>query len=302
MSSPNPTGIAATRYYATPSITVSWTNGTPVDGTELERRANGGAYGLLQDLSSAYEHWVDATISYNVAYGYRVRSYQSVLGERTYSDYDELAAPVTIGNDTCTDTATVTDVMTDVTVRQDTCVDTVTSTDVVIEAGQVWANVFTDTLSITDLIGDAQSLRLAFSYYLGTNDGIIYEYADNYKSDGGVPIETSWETKIIDFYDQMPDWANRFKSMTGCMFYYQDDGPIEVTLNVSGNGGKTYAACTKTIGTAAAPSVADDCHFFFYKTGSYFRFKVESKSAIARPKWLGMMVDVDEAGDHFPIS
>jgi len=114
-------------------------------------------------------------------------------------------------------------------------------------------------------------------------------------------ILSRWQSKTLDFADQIPQCLDSFKELTGVKLIYKDiTTATEVTIYVSTDGGATWDWQTKSLGTGSGQILS--ANFDFIKTGEYFILAIEHASTDKEFMWLHMEADVVPLGAYVEIS
>ena len=191
------------------------------------------------------------------------------------------------------------DSLDDVAQTGDIFLDTFSISDILDETG-VYSDTFTEAFSLSDYLLDSESIRTNYAYYLGSSTGDVYEYAEDYKGYAGDAIESRWESKEIDFSDQLPRLHGFFKTIYGARLYYVDlDADTQVGIGYSTDGGATWTMETKTIGTGSGVFGTVDFHFMV--TTYNLRIAIVHSSADKRFQWTGCKLMVASAGEFFEL-
>jgi len=145
--------------------------------------------------------------------------------------------------------------------------------------------------------------------WIGGDDGNVYDAIpkgwSKYKSDNTFAISAWWRSKRLDFGDQYPELADRYKTLdTVILEYVDEDANTPVTIHISNDGGVTWASNTRLLGTGNGKQKS--AIFYFSDsgkiTGKYFTVKVESVSASTTFTWTGLFLKVEDRGPYFEIS
>ena len=280
-----------TAFPANNMISLDWTNKDTYTYIEVWRNASGGSYSLIKTYyDGSREAHDDYGRTSNITYGYKVRGCSDVA-QSNYSN----ALTRTLWADTLTDTVTCTPSISE---SAETMLGDVTCTPTVTHACTI-NDTHTVTVTCTPLIQDAQSVSADYAYYVGRADGAVCLTSDDYAGDAGEVITATWTSKVTDFSDQFPDWADQYKCVYSVKLLYEDLEAIDVTMSISSDGGNTWTTNAKNIGSGDGKTKAKE--FFFMKHGQYFQFKIVHASATTTFKFLGLEVEVEPTGEWYAI-
>jgi len=308
-----PTGLTSTGV-STTGIDLSWVNGeTNYDYVKVER----DSVEISSEAGSATTY-SDTGLTASTSYTYRVRGYNS-----TTTDYSAYSTTYTVSTAdahtaSATDTLSITEsvffttttMVTDATAISDsvatlhgavaTATETVTVTDVSASVlGYVYA--VTETVTVTDAVSPTVYPVTNIAYFLGSDDGKLYSYHEEYKGDDGSSITAVIQTKQTDFADQIEGCEGLNKTVYKIQLWYVDlETDSLITVYVSTDGGNTWTAKSKTIGSSQSTPKSVDFHFI--KTGQYFSFKIEHGSASESVQILGMDVFLTIGGLSFTVA
>jgi len=140
-----------------------------------------------------------------------------------------------------------------------------------------------------------------YAYYLGDTNGKIFKFDSSYTADGTTAIATQCITRRLDFLDQLPELADRNKTIHGVKLTYVDKGAISVVVSVSSDGGTNWSTNTKTIGTVGADGVVKTKTFNFIETGQFFNVKIYHSATTGSLQWIQLEIELEDAGEHFEI-
>ena len=290
-------------------IGLQWQNNGLYDKIWLQKDEGSGWVTISDELEGGVETYTDADVTQNVRIYYRAAGFDGFAETWTeWSNTDGAGSYL----DTFTDALTVTDSISEVAITGDIFLDTFSMSDILDEKG-VYADTFTDAFSMGDggtgrytggtggdYLSDAQSIKTNYAYYLGVSTGDVYEYSGDYKGYAGNPIGSRWESKDIDFSDQLPRLRGFFKTIYGARLYYVDlDADTQVGVGYSTDGGATWKMETKTIG--AGGGVFNTVDFHFMVTTYNLRIAIVHSSADKRFQWTGIKLFCDEAGEFFEV-
>ncbi len=162
------------------------------------------------------------------------------------------------------------------------------------------ANSQTESIELADAVYDSVSVKDDFEYYLASSTGKVFEYSEDYLSDDGSVIRCRWQSKTLDFADQIPECLDSFKELTGVKLVYKDlTTSTNVTIYVSTDGGQTWGHETKSLGTGTNEILSANYHFI--KTGEYFIIAIEHVSTDKKFLWLHMEADIVPLGPYVEI-
>lgn len=257
---------------------------------------DGGSWHFWQTVGANVSSMTDAPLTANIKYGYYI-----VTGVT-----DEESSSAVYGGfytDTITETVGLTESLSDSVYgsNEDIIVETVFVTESLTEA-MTASDTITETITVTDQVIDSQTVRTTFAYYLASMDGKVFIYDAAYKSDNGVSILSSWESKVTDFSDVYPEAVGKWKTIYRVPITYVDkEANLTIIVSVSTDGGATWTSSAKyTVGTG--DGMTKDTYFDFIKTGQYFKFRIDLPSTNKIFQLLGMGVDFVPCGEAFPIT
>ncbi len=262
---------------------------------------DGGSWIFWKTVGNNVSSTTDGPLNTNIKYGYYI---VTGIGNELSSS----AVYIGFYSDTITETATTTESLSDSvgeppspTSFEDTIVETINITESLTEAISS-SDTITETITVTDQVSDSQTCRTDFAYYIASTDGKVYVYDEVYKSDNGISILSSWESKVTDFGDVYPEAVGKWKTIYRVPITYVDkEANLTMVVSVSTDGGATWTSSTKyDVGTGNG--MTKDTYFDFIKTGQYFKFKIELPSANKTFQLIGMGVDFIPCGEAFPIT
>jgi len=108
----------------------------------------------------------------------------------------------------------------------------------------------------------------------------------------------------LDFSDQLPDLANKFKSVDCVELEYIDvDADTPVTIHLSIDGGVTWISKTRLLGTGNGKQKKARFNFHDKEdfTGMHFTVKIESVSSSTTFIWTGIDLKVRDRGRWFEV-
>ena len=284
--------IATARPNGT-DIQLQWLSTESYDSIQIQSD-EGSGWALIYDGNDGEAH-TDESVTQNVNIVYRIRGKDLDTGE--WSDW--VAESAGCYADTLTVAFSLADTLSDVGQTGDIFLDTFSMSAILDESG-VYDETFTETFSLSDYLLDSQSLRTNYAYYLGSSAGNVYEYSGDSKSYAGDAIESRWESKEIDFSDQLPQLRDFFKTIHRARLYYIDlDADTQVGMGYSTDGGAIWTMETKTIGTGSGAFSTVDFHFT--ATIYSLRIAIVHSSADKRFQWTGCKLMVESAGEFFEI-
>jgi hypothetical protein len=263
------------------------------DEIEVWRNENGGSYSLIKtygDESTIYHY--DYGRSTNVTYGYKVRICRIGEGCGDFSGHSSK----TLWADTLSVTVSCTPLESS---QSDALLVEVTCTPSATHAVTI-SDTFTATVTCTPSIKDGQSVTPDYAYYYGLSSGEVCLTSEDYQGDKGEVITATWISKVTDFSDQFPGWADKYKCVYSIKLIYEDLEATSITMFISGDGGNTWESSNSSVGSGDGKTKAKE--FFFMKHGQYFQFKIIHASSSKSFKWLGLEVEIEEAGDYFSVN
>lgn len=274
-------------------IQLQWLSIESYDVVQIQRDVGSGWVAIYDGVDG--EGYTDESVTQNVNINYRIRGKDLFSG--LWSAW--IAESAGCYADTLTDAFSLADSLDDVGQTGDIFLD-IFSMAVVLDEVGVYDETFTETFSLGDYLLDSESIRTNYAYYLGASTGDVYEYSEDSKSYAGDVIESRWESKEIDFSDQLPHLRGFFKTVYGARLYYVDlDADTQVGIGFSTDGGATWSMGTKTIGSGTGAFSTKDFHFI---TTTYsLRIAIVHSSADKRFQWTGIKLLVDSAGEFFEI-
>lgn len=277
-------------------IGLQWQNYGLYDEIWIQRDEGSGWVTITTTLEGGEEAYTDADVTQNVKINYRVAGYDGRVGAWTAWSNSSSAACYA---DTLTDAFTVTGSIGELAVTGDIFLDTFSMSDILDEVG-TYVEEFTEAFSLGDYLLDSESIRTNYAYYLGASTGDVYEYSGDSQGYAGDAIESRWESKEIDFTDQLPRLRGLFKTIYGARLFYVDlDADTQVGIGYSTDGGATWKMETKTIGTGSGVFKTVDFHFIV--TTFNIRIAIVHSSSDARFQWTGIKLSVEESGEYFEI-
>ncbi len=165
------------------------------------------------------------------------------------------------------------------------------------------SDTLTEDVTVSEIIRHSTTVQTNYAYYLLGDDGDVYEYSDEFKSDAGVTITKQYITKNTDLTDQGASPSDIFKTVYSAKLFYKDlDSSVGVTLSISTDDGTTWESSptgTKSLGTGSGQVKTATWNFPGGKSGQFFKFKLDSGSTTTRIQWLGLEIEYEEAGPHF---
>ena len=277
-------------------IGLQWQNNGLYDNIWIQKDEGSGWVTIDDELEGGFETYTDSAVTQNVRINYRVAGQDGPSGTWTAWSNTNTAGCFA---DTLTEALTVTDSLSEVAITGDIFLDTFSMSDILDEAG-VYADTFTEAFTVSDYLLDSETIRTNYAYYLGASTGDVYEYSGDYKGYAGDAIESRWESKDIDFSDQLPYLRGFFKTIYGARLYYVDlDADTQVGVGYSTDGGATWKMETKTIG--AGSGVFNTVDFHFMVTTYNLRVAIVHSSANKRFQWTGIKLFIAESGEFFEI-
>lgn len=276
-----PTDLTATSTSDT-DITVAWTNAETYLFIELQYRTIYSGGWVTESASiSRSETDYEFTATSNLEYKFRVRG-QDTTTEiwSSWSNTDETICAVDVVVSTLEFSGSSTEVKTSTAVT-----DTVTA-----------------TINFSGYSLEAQSIKTTYAYYLADSTGAVYQYSNDYNSDGGTAIPCYWQSKETNFTDQFKELENRQKNVHYVRLYYVDlDSSTGVTVKVSTDGGVTWASTiTKSLGTGNGKNKSSD--FFFNDgpvSGQLFTVAVETATTDKRFQLTALGLMFEPGGEDF---
>ncbi len=275
---------------------VEWTNGETYDYVEVYYNESGGGWSSMGTEAGDIEFIMDSSAA-NVTTGYKVRG--STL-EGGWSDFCD-PAYITHWEDTVSDTLTVSDSVDSAQNFSDTVSETVTVSDEV-TGGFAFVDTITETVTVSDTVGSSASIRTDWGYFLGTDDGKVYEYSPDYYADVSTGITASWDSKVIRSQDVFgPSYTDYWMTIKKVRIIYVDHAAsTEMIASVTTDGGVTWTTQTKSNGTGALTTKS--AYYYFNKTGQYFKMRVEFPSATTHFQLIGIEAFFEIRGEAFPIT
>jgi len=119
--------------------------------------------------------------------------------------------------------------------------------------------------------------RGILGYCLGTDTGNIHEVGQSHGHDAFLPITAYWQSRTMDFADQLAELGNVYKTVGRVKLIFIDTNETDITVSVSNDDGLTWTSVTKTVGSGSE-AVSEE-FFDFWITGKEFRFMVTHASA-----------------------
>jgi len=137
-------------------------------------------------------------------------------------------------------------------------------------------------------------------YFLGAYGGGVHEWSDSYKGDAGTAISAYWQSRDLDFDDQIEGMGGLYKTIEKVKLYFVDTNETDITLSVSTDDGLTWTDKTKTLGTGT--NDPSEYIFDFWTTGHRFRFKIANSSASDNFQFVRLEAAVIPQGEYFVVS
>ena len=277
-------------------IGLQWQNYGMYSDIWIQKNEGSGWVTITDTYDGGDQTYTDADVTQNVVINYRVAGFDGRAGEWTaWSN----SSPAACYADTLTDAFTVTGSIGELAVTGDIFLDTFSMSDILDEEG-TYADTFTEAFTVSDYLLDSESIRTNYAYYLGASTGDVYEYSGDSQGYAGDAIESRWESKEIDFTDQLPRLRGLFKTIYGARLFYVDlDADTQVGIGYSTDGGATWKMGTKTIGTGSGVFKAVDFHFIV--TTFNIRIAIVHSSSDKRFQWTGIKLMVSDSGEYFEI-
>jgi len=278
---PAPTTLVGTADSDT-QITLTWNdNSDNESGFKVYMKYAGGSYSLITTTAANVETYAKTGLSASTKYYFYVRAYNSHIT----SGYSNVIALSTKNVDTVPVTLYNTG-------HQDIYViDTV---------GGLVVNP-TPIVVVTTVTESDVLTRL---YDIVCTDGAIHKF-DTTNADNGYPVSSYIRTKDLDFTDQFPDLAGKFKTIRKFRLIYEDiDASTPVTVYISNDGGNNWDTATATIGTGDGKVKVHDFYFMHseYVSGMNFTFKVDCLSTTKTFLWLAFEIEFFERGEYFNVN
>lgn len=143
----------------------------------------------------------------------------------------------------------------------------------------------TESVTASEVVTFSKSIRTDYLRYIGFDDGTVHKLSEDYLSDNGATITSEWETIETDL--ELP---GTYKTVYRCQLRYVDksaSAPLYVQISI--DGGQTWAGATKTCGTGDGKTKSQ--WFWFVESGEYFKFKIGSSSADKDFRIIGLDID-----------
>jgi hypothetical protein len=288
-SSPHIAGLTAT------TVRFSWTNNATYSHVEVHRKESGGSYSIVKTADGSVTYY-DDTVNPDIRYYYKVRAKVDVNSGYT-SEVNILLATAsatgTIGFDGSYVASTVNGIL----ATGSFGMSFLTTSTVAWNAH----------VSVTGTLGfdgswESTVVTIAnYGYFLGDNTGKVYYFDDAYKSDNGESIVCYWKTKDLDFTDSDQEAISRFKTIYTVKVIYRDlSANTPINLYVSTNGGTTWTAYTRTVGSG--DETAKYAMFYMIQHGERFVFKIECASTSVDFQLTGLEVEYEPAGEYAEAS
>lgn len=278
-----PTGLTVT--ISGTSFNLAWSdNSSNETGFKIAESEDDGAYSVIATVGANVESYERTGRSENVKYAYKVRSYNAD-GNSEYTN------PVTRGMWTATPTA-----------DSFSATDTGT-TDFIDVPGtpQSYTASGTDTCTMSDSYITVLQDTDDWMYYLGSNAGLVYPYAEAYEGDAGTEVEAYYKTKAMDFSEQFPQLADTYKTITRIYLTYLDLQECVVRVAVSTDNGTTWTEVVKTLGDGDL-TVKTARYDFVPVTGRFFVVKLSHSSSTSVFQWVRLKVEFDAHADWFSVA
>jgi hypothetical protein len=287
MAEPTPTGFSAAIVGGKPRL--SWTNEDTYDYVKVWRKYPAESTWSVVSPLAYYPDttWDDSTThALNQGIMYYLTAHKSpFLPSDPTSDLT-----ITMWGDTVTDTVAVSDSASGLQGWGDRVSDTITVSDS--QSGIVgWMSTVSDTITVSDQVTESTSIKSTFDYYIGMYDGTVHATRSGYLSDNTTSITSIWET--VETNLGMPD---KFKTVHRANLKYVDKtATTAVNVSISNDGGQTWAAAQKSVGTGDERTHSK--FFWYLMTGEYFKFKVELASADKEFQIIALDIDFIPCGE-----
>jgi hypothetical protein len=280
-----PTNLDATSAAPTQRVALSWTNEDSYSSIDIYRNASN----IGSALGSA-ETYNDNTVAYDTAYTYYIKVWKAGLSAD--SNIDTCA----LWSFTATDTSTTSDTHVKVTAYSVTKIDNTGE-----DTGLAYSDEHTDTCIVTDTIDTSSVVATQnYAYYLGSDNGKVFEYSQFYFGDNSANIPCLYESKKLDFSDQYPQSDEYLKLVSRVRLIYVDKGLVTFNLYISTDGGMTWENKTKTVGNGDGST--KETIFFFNKIGRFFSFKIENSSSNVNFQWIALEIEFEPREAWFEIN
>ncbi len=292
----NPSVYVAAPAYGPRKHWFEWTNGQIYSSLYIYFNESGGSWTYLRALGGTETFSLEESTA-NITTGYKIQ------GEGPGQELSDFTSPVYIAHweDIATETLTVSDSVDSAQAFSDTATEIVTVSDDTI-SGFAFTDTITETVTVSDAVGSSASIRTDWGYFLGTDDGKVYEYSPDYYADVSTGITSSWDSKVIRSQDvfgpQYTDYWMTIKKMR--IIYVDHAANTEMIAGFTTNGGVTWTTQTKTNGTGALTTKS--AYYYFNKTGQYFKVRIEFPSATTHFQLIGIEAFFEVRGEAFPIA
>jgi len=137
-------------------------------------------------------------------------------------------------------------------------------------------------------------------YFMGAYGGGVYEWDDDYKGDAGTAIMSAWQSKNLDFDDQVQGVGDLYKAIERVKLYFVDTNETDVTVSISTDDGLNWTNVTKTLGSGTNDPA--EYNYDFWLSGHRFRFKLGHSSSSDNFQWARMEIFGTAQGEHYTVS
>jgi Neuraminidase (sialidase) len=275
---------------------LNWTNGETYDFVEIYYNESGGSWASLRVLTGNVNVSLEESTA-NITTGYKVR------GNTMEGGWSDFCDPVylTHWDDTATDTLTVSDVATGLRIILDTATETLTVSDETI-SGFVYVDTVTGTVTVSDGVASSATIRTDWGYFLGTDDGKVYEYSPDYYADVSAGITSSWDSKVIRSQDVFgPQYVDYWMTIKKVRIIYVDHAAsTEMIAAVTTDGGVTWETQSKQNGTGSLTTKS--AYYYFLKFGQYFKVRAEFPSSNKHFQLIGIEAFFELRGEAHPMT
>jgi hypothetical protein len=287
MPEPTPTGFSVAIVAGKPRL--SWTNEDTYDYVKVWRKYPAeSTWSPISPLAYYPDStWDDPNTH---ALNQRIQYYLTAHKDPFLPSDPTSDISITMYGDSLSDSVTLSEAESGLQGHVSSVSDTITLTELVV--GQTtWASSVSDTVTLSEQLTDAQSIKSVFDYYIGMYSGTAHTTRSSYLSDNGTSITSIWET--VETNLGMP---NKFKTVHRTNLKYVDESATtQVSVSISNDGGQTWTAANKTVGTGDGKTHSK--FFWYVMTGEYFKFKVELASADKEFKVIGLDIDFLPCGE-----
>ena len=307
-----------------PDSLVAQTNG---DSAYIDLTWNNNGYGVndaytaieiqykvstWHTLTSTYngtrEYYNNFPANPNVTYTFRVRGYELTSPPQTipwsnWSNEDTATCWSTDAEASMAMVPAVTD-----SVEENTEFSTTCSTSMAMVPAATAVLSFTTTaatsMGMVPAVSEVASTQQDYEYYLGGDDGAVYEFSKDYTGDAGTEIASQWVSKNTDFSDQDPECVDKWKTVHAVKLYYIDESSsTEFSVALSKDDGTNWIDTSGTVSKSCGTGTGEiqTKTWWFQESAQFFKFRVIHGSSDKSFRIIGIEPEFEILGRHFEI-